>query len=237
MLSQARTAAIAAFAGLLASIVANGTSAGNRRGEPVALRLVILFTLIACTLTAVQLKTGAVAPAIESFVLKRGGSSVEDAFLESRGLGAVEEFRNFVRRPLTGNGFGVYPSGDFPEGVVTIAGIPISAPVEKGFLPTAVLEETGLFGGIAFVYLVLSLAIPAWKGGSLPLLAAFVACLFVNVGEENLLSPSGIGYYLWMLIGLAARNGRTATAAALPQPLPRQDRISDVPRHFPNLMR
>jgi hypothetical protein len=88
------------------------------------------------------------------------------------------------------------------------AGIPLSAPVEKGFLPTAVLEETGIFGAVALLYVLWSLGKSAWRSPSLPLVAAFFTCLFVNFGEENLLSPSGIGFYLWTLIALAVRSGR-----------------------------
>jgi hypothetical protein len=235
-LTQARTAAVAAIAGVAASLIASGISVPTRRREPYALRLALVLGLSACALAIAEYRTGEIRNAIESFVFKRGGASVEEAFLESRGLGILAEYQNFLKKPLSGNGFGVYPDGFFPSGVVRIGGFPISAPVEKGFLPTAVLEETGLFGGVALAYLLLSLAIPALKSPSLPLVAAFFACLIVNIGEENLLAPAGLGLYLWIFMGLAARKGRVLHPLRVSADSSAAERPINLPRQFPNLL-
>jgi hypothetical protein len=236
-LTQARTAAIATIAGVVASLIAGGISVPIRQRQPYALRLALVLGLTACALAIAEYRTGEIRAAIESFVFKRGGANVEEAFLESRGLGILSEYQNFLKKPISGNGFGVYPDGSFPLGVVRFAGIPISAAVEKGFLPTAVLEETGLFGGVTLAYLLLSLAIPAWKGPSLPLVAAFFASLFVNIGEENLLAPAGLGLYLWIFMGLAARRGRVEQSIAASVDSLCVHPIINLPRRFPNLLK
>jgi hypothetical protein len=220
LLTQARTAAIAAIGGAAIATLASQWSRNHSGREPYIRRMIVAIVLLGITVTVIELQTGKIAPAVQAFILKRGApDGVKDAFLASRGLGALSEFQNFLDSPVIGNGFGVYPNGEFPAGVVTVAGVPLSAPVEKGFLPTAVLEETGLLGTAILswaLYVVLRLA---WKSSSLPLIGASFACVLVNIGEANLLSPAGLGYYLWLIIGLAVRSGQldslesTATCA------------------------
>ncbi len=98
---------------------------------------------------------------------------------------------------------GIYPSGDVPSGVKTFLGIPISASTEKGFIPTAVLEETGLIGTVFWLYFIFSLIRLALKSNDIRWIAMFFGCLFVNVGEAVFFSVGGIGLHLWLLIGLA----------------------------------
>jgi hypothetical protein len=130
----------------------------------------------------------------------------------------LAQWHNFLNQPLLGNGFGVYPDGKFPSGVVEFAGIPISAPIEKGFLPTAILEEGGILGGGALTMLILLLSRRAWRNTDLRWRAMFVACLGMNIGECVFLSPGGIGLFDWLLLGLALNGFRTAGAAATIRP-------------------
>jgi hypothetical protein len=114
----------------------------------------------------------------------------------------VTEWRNFLNSPWLGNGFGVYPDGKFPSGVVMFAGIPISAPIEKGFLPTAILEEGGIVGAACLALLIAWIGRRAWRAQDLRWRAMFVACLGVNIGECVFLSPGGIGILNWLLMGV-----------------------------------
>lgn len=117
----------------------------------------------------------------------------------------VSQWQNFVEHPLTGTGFGVNPAGDFVEAPVTFLGIPISAPVEKGFLPTAVLEEVGIPGALAFLALLGALVRQAYRAGDSVWLAVLLTCLFVNLGEAVFFSMGGLGLLFWIWIGLAVR--------------------------------
>jgi len=155
---------------------------------------------------ALGLATGKVGAVLTDYAFKGSKGEVNSlggAFYESRGSGVLSEWQNFVNRPLTGNGFGVYPDGHFSSGVQYFAGIPISAPVEKGFLPTAVLEEDGIPGALALVVMILLLGREAWRHPDLRWRALFCACLGINIGECVLLAPGGIGMIDWLLIGLA----------------------------------
>jgi hypothetical protein len=175
-----------------------------------------------------------VGSAVTGFLLKRSGEQeIGAAFKASRGYGIESQWKNFLDAPLTGHGFGVYPDGVFPSGVTKIWGIPISAPVEKGFVPTAVLEESGLFGAFAFAGIIVSLWLGAWRSGDPLRIATFVSCVGVNVGEAIILSPGGIGLHIWVLMALAAAGPQRTAAAAVPA----ARTASTVARRFPNVMR
>ena len=140
---------------------------------------------------------------MQSFAIKGEEKPIGEAFYASRGKRIEEQWRNFTEQPITGHGFGIYSSGDVPSGVKTFLGIPISAPTEKGFIPTAVLEETGIIGSIFFLYFLFSLIRLALKGTDIRWIAMFFGCLFVNVGEAVFFSVGGIGLHIWLLMGLA----------------------------------
>jgi hypothetical protein len=126
----------------------------------------------------------------------------------------------------------VYPNGEFGSGVTYFYGIPISAPVEKGFLPTAILQEGGVLGGGLLTLIIALLSRRAWRNTDLRWRAMFVACLAINAGECVFMSPGGIGMFDWLLLGLAMFSYRTnaapvTLAPALPEnlsePLPASD--------------
>jgi hypothetical protein len=143
---------------------------------------------------------------LTGFVLKHHAKNMEQA-VSSRSGGIASQWNFFKEKPLIGHGFGVYPSGDFPSEVVKVMGIPISAPVEKGFLPTAILEETGLSGGLALLYFIASMGLRVSHNGDPRWLAVFFACIFINMGEMVFFSLGGIGLYFWLWLGLSTRIG------------------------------
>ncbi len=211
LLTRARTGAFAIACAV--GVVMLGRMLSRRRAQQAALaRPVLLVTLACLVLGGAGLATGAVSKFLTGFAYK--GSlgeqhSLGGAFYESRGGGIVQEWHHFLDSPMIGNGFGVYPDGRFPAGVVRFAGIPLSAPVEKGFLPTAILEEGGLLGAGCLVLLIGWLSRSAWRALDLRWRALFVACLAMNVGECVFLAPGGIGILDWLLVGLAIAAHRT----------------------------
>jgi hypothetical protein len=84
-------------------------------------------------------------------------------------------------------------------------GLPISAPVEKGFLPTAILEEVGIPGALGFLGLFLTLLYRVYRTGDQPWAAVLLTSIFVNLGEALFFSLGGLGLYFWIWIGLAIR--------------------------------
>jgi hypothetical protein len=226
-LTRARTAAFAmTFA--VALVMLTRLLARRRAQQAPLGRSLAVAASAAAILLVIAATTGQLGRAISHFAYKdaeQAQKGLGAAFYESRGGGVLAEWHNFLDSPWLGNGFGVYPDGKFPSGVVVFAGIPISAPIEKGFLPTAILEETGLLGTSALVLLILKLARAAWRTPDLRWRAMFIACLGVNIGECVFLSPGGIGLLQWLLMGAAVTAYRASpyvprAVRALPQELP-----------------
>jgi hypothetical protein len=235
LLSLARTAAVAAVIGILIACVIPlvTTFRSNDRAGIGRIAGAVLIGVLGIALVSVL--TDQVGVAVNEFVLKRGNADVATSFYESRGWGILSQWRNFLERPLLGNGFGVYADGKFPTGIVEVFGIPISAPVEKGFAPTAVLEETGILGGCLFVLVIFHLAKEAHKNTDLRWVAAFWAAVMVNIGEAVILSPGGIGLYVWLVIGLCAASGRCNAILTTEEPAANEQEYELA--RYPNLMR
>lgn len=225
ILSKARTAGFGAGAGVL--IVMISRIVGRRRQGQARLGKAILVASLACGVLAVlAATTGQVSKIATDFAYKGSvgkAQSLDQAFYASRGGGALGEWNDFLQKPLLGNGFGVYPDGEFPAGVVYFDGIPISAPIEKGFLPTAILQEGGALGAGLLTLVIALLCRRAWRNTDLRWRAMFVACLAINAGECVFMSPGGIGMFDWLLLSLAMFSYRTSPALVALAPLPPQD--------------
>jgi len=212
-LSQARTAALAvAFSVTLVSTVLLFRGKG---GFLVAQkRKAIIFGLAAVALgSSVLLFVPSAQDLALNFVFKHEAQTVEEA-LETRSGGVESQLENFLKSPILGNGFGVPADGHFRSGVVEVFGLPISAPVEKGFLPTAILEETGVLGTALFFWWLLFAFHLACKGRSGVFEALFAAAFFVNFGEFSFFSVNSLGLLNFALIGVAVAHG-SAFAPAL----------------------
>jgi hypothetical protein len=134
-------------------------------------------------------------------------ATVDTAFSESRGKGIEFLWNRFLEKPLTGQGFGVEEGRITEKNVTTFLGIPISATVEKGFMPAAFLEEVGIIGVLLFLPFFWVLISKATQTLDIRLIAMFFSCLFVNIGEAVFFSPGQIGGYLWLIIGLTTAQG------------------------------
>lgn len=216
VLSKARTAGFGAGAGVL--VVMMSRAVGRRRQGQAKLGKPILITCLACGVLAVlAVTTGQVGKIVTDYAYKGTAGKADnlnEAFYASRGGGAISEWNDFLQKPLLGNGFGVYPDGEFPAGVTYFDGIPISAPIEKGFLPTAILQEGGALGGGLLTLVIALLTRRAWRNTDLRWRAMFVACLAINAGECVFMSPGGIGMFDWLLLSLAMFSYRTNAAPA-----------------------
>jgi hypothetical protein len=148
-------------------------------------------------------------PALMSFVFKTSlygaEATVGEAFERSRGFLIAKSLDNFAENPWTGIGFAI------PSDLSTldiqrdpIFGLPIGAAIEKGFLPSAVLEEVGIIGAFFFLVLILSLSVPVIRSAGAPMACMFLTCLFVNNGEMVFFSLGGLGLFTWLLIGLTS---------------------------------
>jgi len=133
-------------------------------------------------------------PWLRHFFLKRTIEfSLAESFLESRGVLITSSISGFKEFPLTGIGMGV---GIDLESAQNIVGIPTSSPVEKGFMPTALLEEFGILGTLTTVIFLIIL----FKSISPPVELLFWSTLLINFGEYIFFSMGGLGLIQWILI-------------------------------------
>ena len=214
ILSQARTAALAVtFSVILVFMILlfqskDGFLAAQKRKA-------ILFGLAAVALgSSVLLFVPAAQELAWSFVFKHDSQSVEEA-IQTRSGGAESQIDNFIKNPILGNGFGVPADGRFGGEVVEVFGLPISAPVEKGFLPTAILEETGILGTTLFFWWLLLAFCYACRGQSGIFGALFAAAFFVNFGELSFFSVNSLGLLNFALISVAIVHSSAFTPALM----------------------
>ena len=207
-LAKARTAAVAVFLGLFFAVFLTSAFSGIASFNWAPAKGVVRCLLAAVLVGGVFMASPQFTSAVEGFVFKTSGTSdVEEAFSRSRGAGLVYFWERFKEKPFTGNGFGIDVAYAHGKEVATFMGIPIAAPTEKGFLPAAFLEEVGLVGLFGFVPFIFSLLIGVVRTHRIALIAMFLTCLFVNVGEAVFFSTGYIGGYLWLLIGLCTAGG------------------------------
>lgn len=157
----------------------------------------------------------------EEFI-KKGNKetySVTDAAFASRGFLIEKMSENIRVQPARGIGFGV-PSDEDDRGRVArdpVFGLAISAPVEKGVMPVAAIEELGIpLASVLFVWMGY-LGVRAASGGFLPL-AVFLAAMLTNVAEATFFSPGAMGGLILILVTWAATSPNRLPAVAAIRP-------------------
>lgn len=208
IMSQARTAAVSAFLSVAVTVFFVGTRAINAKMKSTRSTLVKAIGG-AITLLLILLLYQPAQDAMVGFIYKRDSENIEQA-LSSRLRGYSSQLENFMSSPIIGHGFGVYPGPTPSKGEVKyFMGIPISAAVEKGFLPTAVLEEVGLIGTIVFLYMIIAITIPVLKNKDPTWMCVYLACLFINFGEAVFFAIGGMGIFYWQLLVLSSVAARS----------------------------
>ena len=178
----------------------------NARWRPSAMQAItgVRLVVLLFAITGVGIIYGSqTVDAFREFLLKgETEESFEESFEGSRGFLIQQQLENFKNSPLLGIGFGVPSDASLHQINTTgLLRLPTGAAVEKGFMPSAVLEETGIVGAILVLFLLGSIITPAYKWGGISLFAMLVASLLVNMGEMILFSVGGLGLYFWLIIG------------------------------------
>jgi len=215
-LSQARIGALALVAGVSLGAVGETVRAWlSRRPTRNPVRRARLVGLGSLALLAVLVASPWIAESAWQFVTKgsKAESTVEAAF-KSRG-GKIEDMMlNIEQYPAWGTGFGVLAGEDyFALARDPIFGLPVMATVEKGVLPLAIIEETGIVGAL-FTYPWIFLLITRSIRGGLVAGTVCAAVLITNVAEANLFSPGGQGLFQLICVTWAATTPPIAVPAA-----------------------
>lgn len=203
-MSLSRTAALAAALGL-GGVLAIRYLTGKWKQRKAYQGIDVLPWLAGLMVVTVLVWKGpAIGNRITDFLLKDDSAvSVTESLQQSR-MGLIQRsMDNFWQYPLTGIGFGV-PSNENLDRVETGAlGLPVGASTEKGFLPAAVLEETGIVGFVLWVTLIAMLFRITYRQGTATQFWVLAVCILVNAGEAIFFAIGGNGLFMWLLIGFA----------------------------------
>ncbi|NBV45148.1 MAG: hypothetical protein EBR86_05775 [Planctomycetia bacterium] len=217
--SRSRTAVLATSLGFMAMIpfmVSSLRPAGWIRRVNISRGTMAALVFAACVLLGVaDVATGnRISQAVIAFVNKsdrvddRGDVSLNvDDVLYSRASKIDESVANFRENPVFGIGFQVAKSEAFIRNATIF-----TAPVEKGFLPTAVLEEGGIVGACAFMVFILAMPLTFIFQRNGPALAAFFTFIGSSLTEVSVFSPGGSGGFGWVMVAAAYVFGESCWA-------------------------
>lgn len=179
-----------------------------------------LFILASITTVAIMLADvgsgGRIGAGLREFILKYDAKQGEldvDTVTASRRPVIERSWQLFLERPWTGLGFQVSVDPYFVQNATLF-----SAPVEKGFLPTALLEEVGILGTTLFVLFLLALAGALWRQRNAPGLAMFLTYLATNFGEVSIFAFGGAALFGWMLVAAGMLIGDHCLVIRQPSP-------------------
>lgn len=141
-----------------------------------------------------------------SFLEKSSGlaeANISDLFLASRGKFIFISYQNFLDNPLWGIGFGIPSILDFYKITFDpIFGLPISAPIEKAFFFTAILEEFGIIGTFIFIIFYIKMTSYIFKNiRSIFFNLLYFSILSLSIFEFYFFSMGAFGSYSWIWIG------------------------------------
>lgn len=160
---------------------------------------------------------GSISKSVIAFINKAGTSAelteidTEQVLASRQGLIDLS-WKNFQEHTLTGIGFQVGTHESFIKNATLF-----TAPAEKGFLVTAVLEEGGIVGGVAFLAFLLAFLTELFASRNVPAIAMLLAYLTSNMAEVTIFSPGGSGAFGWTMIGAAMILGDHCWHRPVPQ--------------------
>lgn len=137
--------------------------------------------------------------------------TLETAFSSRQAL-INRSMKHFWESPLVGNGFQMYGDREATQNTTVM-----TSQVEKGFLPAAILEETGILGTTLFLLLIATCIGHYVHDRNIPGLAAFVALLVMNIGECSFFSFAGQGGLIWCFIAASDLLGLKTKVAIQPR--------------------
>lgn len=207
--SQARTAIVAAFAGLVVIFLYAGPSRflrGRRLKYNVGRGTMLGLAIIAVVGLAVadNLSGGSIQRSIISFTNKSENVETLDTedMIRSREGMINRSWANFQESPVFGIGFQVSKDEYFRRNATLF-----TAPAEKGFLYSALLEEGGVLGTTAFAVFVLLFFGMLLRTRNIPGLAVAVTSFLATTFEVGLFAMGGSGTFFWTMIGAAIMLG------------------------------
>lgn len=204
VLSETRTAGVALVLGVAIAAVSMPLLANRKPGIILpGLKSKRFYVLAFCMLIGLILGGPTINQITTDFISKSGRAQVSgllEAYERSRGVLMEPMIDNIKADPFIGVGFGV--SSDSSSLRIQrdpIFNLPIGAPIEKGVMPLALLEELGVIGFSLFLLWFWMIIRSAAKAGVAPL-AVVLTALLINMGESIFFSPGGMGMLVLMMV-------------------------------------
>lgn len=208
-ISQSRSSVAAGIAGalVLAAYARPARASGGRllrvnvrRGAMVVAAAIAFFGIAVADISS----GGKITSQVVAFVNKGGKSEDIDAnqVLKSREGKIAESWSNFVESPVYGIGFQVAKTEYFQRNATLF-----TAPAEKGFLPTAVLEEGGILGASAFLLFLITFVVALLRSRNVPALAVCASVFVSTIPEVSIFAMGGAATFMWALMGAAMMLG------------------------------
>lgn len=215
VLTGARTALLAVVIAIILGTALTSTGLGRNSRQILSGLLSTRFILpIGLLILPAALFAPEIAKWLTNFLQKTTeASNLLEAYEESRGGLISTMWANIQMNPLTGIGFGIASEPEYMS-VQYFNGIPISAVVEKGVLPVAIVEELGILGSI-FVLVWLAILLIDSKRSGVESVIVLLAVLLLNLGEATLFSPGGMGLLSVVLVGWAVSRKASAVRAPM----------------------
>ena len=205
--SGSRTALVAMLLGAGVLLVA-GFLMHSRRGQKLRMNLSrsslvgLMVGSIVLAVFADVFTGGSLLSKARSFIVKyEGGAAYGESGLSSEELMSTRQaqidsmIHTFKQTPITGISFGTSLDPIFAANATYL-----TAPTEKGFLPLAVLEETGIIGAFFFAIFLFCMVRYLIAERSLPALGVFATFLGANMGEMMFFSFGGQGGFMWLIV-------------------------------------
>jgi len=160
-------------------------------------------------------------------------------FESSRGGGIDVHLNLYKEKPWTGHGFQIvnvwtdngFDSDTGQEGYGLIQEkfisydplfrkVPISAPVESGFMYTSIIAENGILGSLVAYGLIIGLIVGGIRRNGRAEMVLIIGFFVSNLSEATFFSVSGSGGWGWIMLGLgcAAVTKQRATNGILRSP-------------------
>lgn len=174
-----------------------------------------IITLALLGLMLITMVSSGAREGIASFVQKGDelslfgtGDRTDVLQSSSRGAQIFDDVDLIEEHPIFGYGFGVNKDSEQFTNVSGnhFFGIPLSAPIEQGFLPLATVAQIGIVGApiiVAFIFSLYGFA----RRGSAEDAALFAAAVGVTFGEMIFYSFGSEGLLLWVIMVLIAVSG------------------------------
>lgn len=211
LMSESRTAGLAMLLGTgLAFAIAPALSGRSARSLLPGLRSTRVWSVLGAVAIGGVAFLPSISHELAHYITKSGRAEVgglAEAYDASRGRLMDAMLVNIAKTPTSGIGFGIASD---PHTMVVQRdphfGLPVSASIEKGVMPLAIVEELGIAGAAIVAFWVYCLLRRAARSGVAPL-AVCLTVLMLNMGESTFFSPGGLGLITLVLIAWAYAGG------------------------------